>query len=71
VPHLAPGSVVKRAGWQDSEEVRVSNWLAPWDGEETLDAGLIGLPYSGASINPSGAYGAPEAVRLAFRYNTT
>jgi formiminoglutamase len=71
VPHLAPASVVKRAGWQDSEELRVSNWLRPWDGEEPLDAGLIGLPYSGASINPSGAYGAPEAVRLAFRYNTT
>jgi formiminoglutamase len=71
IPHLSPASVVKRAGWQDSEELRVSNWLAPWDGEDPLDAGLIGLPYSGASINPSGAYGAPEAVRLAFRYNTT
>jgi formiminoglutamase len=32
---------------------------------------LIGLSYSGASINPSAAYGAPESVRLAFRYNTT
>ncbi|MBW3633565.1 MAG: agmatinase family protein [Chloroflexi bacterium] len=71
VPHLSPASVVKRAGWQDSEELRVSNWLTPWDGEDPLDAGLIGLPYSGASINPSGAYGAPESVRLAFRYNTT
>ena len=71
VPHLSPASVVKLAGWQDSEELRVSNWLAPWDGEEPLDAGVIGLPYSGASINPSAAYGAPEAVRLAFRYNTT
>ena len=71
VPHLSPASVVKRAGWQDSEELRVSNWLTPWDGEEPLDAGLIGLPYSGASINPSAAYGAPESVRLAFRYNTT
>jgi formiminoglutamase len=71
IPHLSPASVVKRAGWQDSEELRVSNWLTPWDGEEPLDAGLMGLPYSGASINPSGAYGAPESVRLAFRYNTT
>jgi formiminoglutamase len=71
VPHLAPPTVVKRAGWQDSEELRVNNWLTPWDGNEPLDAGLIGLPYSGASINPSGAYGAPESVRLAFRYNTT
>ena len=32
---------------------------------------MIGLPYSGASINPSAAYGGPESVRLAFRYNTT
>jgi formiminoglutamase len=71
VPHLAPPTVVKRAGWQDSEEFRVSNWLTPWDGETPLDAALIGLPYSGASINPSAAYGGPEAVRLAFRYNTT
>ena len=60
VPHLAPASVVKRAGWQDSEELRVNNWLTPWDGEEPLDAGLIGLPYSGASINPSAAYAAPS-----------
>jgi formiminoglutamase len=71
VPHLSPASVEKRAGWQDSEELRVNNWLTPWDGEDPLDAGVIGLPYSGASINPSGAYAAPESVRLAFRYNTT
>jgi formiminoglutamase len=71
VPHLAPASVDKRAGWQDSEELRVNNWLTPWDGKAPLDAGMIGLPYSGASINPSSAYGGPEAVRLAFRYNTT
>lgn len=71
IPHLSPPTVVKRAGWQDSEELRVNNWLTPWDGKESLDAGLIGLPYSGASINPSAAYGAPEAVRLAFRFNTT
>ncbi len=71
IPHLNPPSVVKRAGWQDSEEVRVSNWLTVWDGTEAIDAGLIGVPYSGASINSSAAYGAPEAVRLGFRYNTT
>ena len=71
VPHLNPPSVVRRAAWQDSEEVRVSNWLTPWDGAEAIDAGLIGVPYSGASINSSAAYGGPEAVRLAFRSNTT
>jgi len=71
IPHLNPPSVVKRAGWQDSEEIRVSNWLTRWDGAEEIDAGLIGVPYSGASINPSAAYGGPEGIRLAFRYNTT
>ena len=34
-------------------------------------AGLVGAPYSGASISASGAAGGPEAVRMAFRYNTT
>jgi formiminoglutamase len=71
IPHLSLPTVIKRAGWQDSEELRVNNWLTPWDGEEPLDAGLMGLPYSGASINSSAAYGAPESVRLAFRFNTT
>jgi len=71
VPHLNPPSVIKRAPWQDSEEVRVSNWLTPWDGSEAIDAALIGAPYSGASISSSAASGGPEAVRIAFRANTT
>ncbi len=71
IPWLSPPSVTKRAPWQDSEEIRVSNWMTPWDFESDLDAGLIGAPYSGASISASGAAGGPEAVRMAFRYNTT
>ncbi|HEV2107726.1 MAG TPA: agmatinase family protein [Thermomicrobiales bacterium] len=71
VPHLSPPSVIRRAPWQDSEEIRVSNWLTPWDFEEPIDAGLLGLPYSGASISPGSASGGPEAIRLAFRANTT
>jgi formiminoglutamase len=71
VPYLRLPSVSRRAPWQDSEERRVSNWLTPWDFRESIDAGLIGAPYSGASITASGAAGGPEAVRLAFRFNTT
>ncbi len=71
IPNLSPPSLIKRAGWQDSEELRVSNWLTPWDGTDVIDVGLIGAPYSGASINSSAAYGGPEAIRLGFRYNTT
>jgi formiminoglutamase len=71
VPHLAPPSVVRRAGWQDPAELRVPNWLTPWDGAEGMDAGLLGVPYGRASIGASGAGGAPEAIRLAFRGFTT
>jgi formiminoglutamase len=71
VANLHLPSVTKRAPWQDSEEQRVSNWMTLWDFQEPLDAGLIGAPYSSASISASGASGGPEAVRMAFRFNTT
>lgn len=71
VANLNLPSVTKRAPWQDRPETRVSNWLALWDFDEPIDAGLIGVPYSSASISASGASGGPEAVRMAFRYNTT
>lgn len=71
VANLNLPSVTKRAPWQDRPETRVSNWLSLWDFAEPLDAGLIGAPYSGASISPSSAAGGPEAVRMAFRYFTT
>jgi formiminoglutamase len=71
IQHLFLPSVTKRAPWQDSEERRVSNWLTPWDFEEEIDAGLIGAPYSAASISTSSASGGPEAVRMSFRFNTT
>src|SRR5215211_3791163 len=71
IANLNLPSVSRRAPWQDSQERRVSNWITPWNFEEPIDAGLIGVPYSAASISASGAAGGPEAVRLAFRYNTT
>lgn len=71
IPALKAPSVTKRAPWQDTHEIRVSNWLQEWDFASPLDAGFIGAPYSGASISPSGAAGGPEAVRMNFRYNTT
>ena len=71
VPHLSLPSITKRAPWQDKHELRVSNWMSPWDFAGEIDAGLIGAPYSAASISASGAAGGPEAVRTAFRYNTT
>src|SRR5689334_11756624 len=71
VANLFPPSVTRRAPWEDRPEHRVSNWLTPWDFAEPIDAGLIGAPYSSASISASGAAAGPESVRMAFRYNTT
>ena len=71
VANLNLPSVTKRAPWQDRPETRVSNWMTLWDFSEPIDAGLIGTPYSAASISASGAAGGPEAVRMAFRYFTT
>lgn len=71
VPHLSLPSITKRAPWQDRHETRVSNWMSLWDFSEEIDAGLIGAPYSAASISASGAAGGPEAVRTAFKFNTT
>lgn len=71
IPHLAQPSVTRRAPWQDSHELRVSNWMTPWQPGEEINAALLGLPYSGASISSGSASGGPEAIRLAFRSNTT
>ena len=43
----------------------------PWDGKSDLDAGLLGVPYDGASVVRSGSRGAPDAIRQAFSYNTS
>jgi len=40
------------ASGQDGPYLRVSNWLTTWDFKEPIDAGLIGVPYSAASISP-------------------
>lgn len=71
IPWLSAPSVTRRAPWQDAPEIRISNWMTAWDRTERIDAGFMGAPYSAASISASGAAGGPEAVRTAFRYNTT
>ena len=71
VANLHLPSVTKRAPWQDRPETRVSNWISLWDFAEPIDAGLIGAPYSAASISASGAAGGPESIRMTFRYNAT
>lgn len=71
IKYLNPPEMVKRSAWQDTHEIRVNNWITPWDFKEEIDAGLVMVPFSRASILPTGSHGAPNAIRQAFIYNTT
>ncbi|WP_409346164.1 agmatinase family protein [Paenibacillus sp. MBLB4367] len=68
---LNPPEIVRRSGWRDRYETKVSAWLTPWDGEERVDVGFIGLPLSKTSISVSGASMTPNALRELFVSATT
>ncbi|GAB4213321.1 MAG: formimidoylglutamase [Synechococcales cyanobacterium] len=70
--YIAPPEMVVRSTVEDPYEKRVNNWLTPWDGEEFIDAGLLGIPFSKADPWGSNASSlAPNAIRQAFLINTT
>jgi len=60
--------MVKRSAWEDTHEIRVNNWTNPWDIQEEIDAGLIMVSFSRASILPTGSHAAPNAICQAFLY---
>jgi formiminoglutamase len=68
---LNPPEIVLRSNWNDRFETKVSRWLTPWDGEEAIDIGFIGVPLSKASISVSGASMTPNALRELFTKATT
>lgn len=55
----------------DEHETRINAAIRPWDRETTPDAGLLGIPYDGASVVRSGSREAPDSIRQTFYYNTT
>lgn len=70
--HIALPEMVVRSTIEDPYEKRVNNWLTPWDGEESIDVGLLGIPFSKADPWGSNASSlAPNAIRQAFLINTT
>lgn len=71
IRHLALPSLSRRAPWHDVGEIRVGNWIQAWDRQELMDFGLIGVPFSRASIRGSSTDGGPSAIRSAFAYFTT
>jgi formiminoglutamase len=64
---MSPPSIVARGGGADRLDVKVSQWIREWDGEETFEVGLIGAPLSRSSISASAASEAPNALRLSWR----
>ncbi len=71
IPHLLVPEKRKVSHWNDRNELRVNNWLEPWDFDSPLDVGIITVPFSKTSILPNGAYAAPNALRDAWAIFTT
>nr|WP_245553050.1 arginase family protein [Brevibacillus massiliensis] len=68
---LNPPELVRRFNWRDRYETKVAQWLTPWDGEESVEIGFIGIPLSKTSISLSGASMTPNALRELFSAVTT
>jgi formiminoglutamase len=65
--YLNPPPLIHQNEVVDPYDRKVSQWIRPWDGQEKMDAGFIGVPLSRSSISASAASEAPLAVRLSWR----
>jgi formiminoglutamase len=63
IAHLAPPELVRSSHWEDRNEVRVANWIRPWDLEEPIDVGITAVPIARAAIKPVSAHQGPNALR--------
>ena len=71
IPHLLVPEKRKISHWNDRNELRVNNWIEPWDFASPLDVGIISVPFSKTSILPNSAHAAPNALRDAWAIFTT
>ncbi len=71
IRHLGPQTLRHYTPWEDSHDHRISNWMAPWDGAERLDAGMISAPFSSGTARPTASWEAANAIRNSFIENTT
>ena len=66
IPHLLVPEKLKISHWNDRNELRVNNWIEPWDFASPIDVGIVNVPFSETSILPNGANAAPNALRDAW-----
>lgn len=71
IEHLNPPQVIRATQWESELERRVSNWVGVWDFEESIDAGIVGVPLAKGAILPIGSDTTPNAIRKATVYCTT
>ena len=71
IEHLNPPQVIRATQWESELERRVSNWVSVWDFEESIDAGIVGVPLAKGAILPIGSDTTPNAIRKAMVYCTT
>jgi formiminoglutamase len=63
IQHLRPPELVRLSHWEDRNEVRVANWITPWDFVEPIDVGITSVPIARAAIKPVSAHLGPNALR--------
>ena len=63
IEYLRPPELVRRSHWEDRNEVRVANWIKPWDFAEPIDVGITAVPIARAAIKPVSAHQGPNALR--------
>jgi formiminoglutamase len=63
IEHLRPPELVRLSHWEDRHEVRVANWIKPWDFVEPIDVGITAVPIARAAIKPVSAHQGPNALR--------
>ncbi len=71
IEYLNPPRIVRTTQWESELERRVSNWVSVWDFEESIDAGIVGVPLAKGAILPIGSDTTPDAIRKAMVYCTT
>lgn len=71
IPHLLVPEKRRISHWNDRNELRVNNWIEPWDFASPIDVGIISVPFSKTSILPNSAHAAPNALRDAWAIFTT
>jgi formiminoglutamase len=71
IRHLVPQTLRHYTPWEDTHDHRISNWMAPWDGQTPIDACMLSAPFSSGTARPTASWEAANAIRNSFIENTT